>query len=194
MYVPKEYIIHDLQLIIELIRKYSFGTLIVDQEASHIPFNIHIDGNQLILEGHIAISNPLIQSDQKSVLCIFQGPHAYISTQHYERISVPTWDYIAIHCSGTLELLPVEDNFRIVEDLMKQTEYTAYEQWLTAPEKYRNGLNRGIRSFRIQVNKIEAAAKLSQDRSPKEVENLIQYFDKANKELSEWMRYFNTLL
>lgn len=194
MYIPKDYVIQDPQIIYDIVKKYSFGTLICDLQAAHLPFNIHQQEDHILLEGHLAISNPLVDSDQKNALCIFQGPHDYISTTHYERVSVPTWDYIAVHCYGTFELLSPDENIRIVEDLMKQTEYSAYLQWLGAPEQYKKGLQNGIRSFRIKVNKIEAAAKLSQNRSFTEKQNIIQHFETANPELADWMKYFNTLL
>ena len=42
----------------------------------------------------------------KQVLAIFSGPHAYISPQWYEATEVvPTWNYVAVHAYGRLELI-----------------------------------------------------------------------------------------
>lgn len=192
MYVPSPYRIHDVNVIHQILERYSFGTLICDLQASHLAFNIHRDEEGLFVEGHLAIHNPMVERDGQSSLCIFQGPHSYISTSLYERTSVPTWDYISIHAYGVFHLLPMEENRRVVEDLMKQQEHAAFEQWLSAPAKYQDGLQQGIRSFRIRFEKIEAAAKLSQDRSEKEINNIVQFLDDNNKELADWIRYFNS--
>jgi transcriptional regulator len=38
---------------------------------------------------------------EREVLCIFHGPHAYISPQWYvQQHTVPTWNYAAVHVYG----------------------------------------------------------------------------------------------
>lgn len=197
MYIPHYYQLHDFKVISRLLQENSFGILFSGNKVSHIPFNIHIDGEKILLEGHVAVNNPVIESDGKDCVCTFNGPHAYISTVLYEKtLSVPTWDYLAVNCYGKLKFLPVEDNIRIVEDLMQQTDVQALDKWHLLPEKYKNGLQMGIRAFRIEVERYEGIAKLSQNRAPSEIDNIIQHLcqseNSSERELAEWIRIFNT--
>ena len=47
---------------------------------------------------------------------IFHGPHAYVSPGWYEQPGVPTWNYIAVHCHGGIEL---EDNTAALENALE---------------------------------------------------------------------------
>lgn len=197
MYIPSYYQLHDFNVICRLLQENAFGILFCENKVSHIPFNIHVDGEKILLEGHVAVNNPVIESDGNDCVCTFQGPHAYISTTLYEKaLSVPTWDYLAVNCYGKLEFLPVEENIRIVEDLMRQTEIQALEKWVPLPEKYKNGLQMGIRAFKIEVERFEGISKLSQNRTPAEINNIIRHLSQSEnsleRELAEWIRIFNT--
>ncbi len=52
------------------------------------------------------------------VLAIFQGPHSYISPSWYEtNNAVPTWNYVAVHVYGELEI--VEDEQELIDSLQE---------------------------------------------------------------------------
>ncbi len=61
------------------------------------------------LYGHVARENPMVEAfNGKTVFkAVFSGPHAYISASLYDRpeVSVPTWDYTAVHVTGTVKAL-----------------------------------------------------------------------------------------
>ncbi len=77
--------------------------------AAHIPFTLSPDGSHL--EAHVLRSNPVwtaIENPQKARM-IVSGPDGYISPDWYEvPDQVPTWNYIAVHLTGTLHRLPSE--------------------------------------------------------------------------------------
>ena len=77
--------------------------------ATHLPLVVKDEGEHGLLEGHFARANPQWKSlDGQETLVVFNGPHSYVSpTLYVEELSVPTWNYIAIHAYGTLSL--VED-------------------------------------------------------------------------------------
>ena len=83
--------------IIEFMQKNAFATLVTQLNdkpwATHIPFVYQRNtAGEAILQGHIAKANPQWKSvaDQKQVLVIFQGPHAYISSSWYDHENVST--------------------------------------------------------------------------------------------------------
>ena len=71
-----------------------------------------------MIEGHFAKANRHWQAlAGHETLVVFSGPHSYVSPSLYtEELSVPTWNYIAIHAYGTMEL--IEDD-RAKDALLK---------------------------------------------------------------------------
>src|SRR5580692_8408242 len=114
MYTPSFNRVADRSLLIEGMRAWSFAILFGPDAngqsvATHLPLVVHDEGEHGTLEGHFAIANPHWRSlAGRETLVVFPGPHSYVSPSLYvEELSVPTWNYIAVHAYGTLEL--VED-------------------------------------------------------------------------------------
>lgn len=58
--------------------------------------------------GHMARANPQWRSfsEEREVLAIFHGPHAYVSPRYYVNgLNVPTWSYAVVHAYGTPRLI-----------------------------------------------------------------------------------------
>ncbi len=116
MYTPKFNQITDRNILIETMRANSFAILFgplgnaESQVATHLPLVVQEDGEHGLLEGHFAKANPHWRAlAGRETLVVFPGPHSYVSPSLYaERVSVPTWNYIAIHVYGTLELVEQE--------------------------------------------------------------------------------------
>lgn len=112
MYIPDQNRNENIEEVKEFLRQNAFGILIsqVDERpwATHIPLELEVDKNgKDILVGHIAKANPQSSAltENTEVLCIFNGPHAYISSSWYKEEGVPTWNYIAVHVYGKLKIL-----------------------------------------------------------------------------------------
>jgi transcriptional regulator len=84
MYIPKQFHQSDQDALVATIRTIKLGALVIfSQEkfiSSHIPFIVKEEGNDLMLEGHVARANELWQHAliENKALVIFQGAHAYI--------------------------------------------------------------------------------------------------------------------
>lgn len=111
--------------------------------------------------------------DDSRVLAIVAGPQAYVSPSWYASKAehgkvVPTWNYTAIHLTGTIK---VHDDpewvRRAVTDLTERHEQRRDEPWTVtdAPEKFIAGNLRAIVGLEMTVERVEAKAKLSQNRS-----------------------------
>jgi len=179
VYVPKHFKIEDPAWIREFLDAHAFGTLInvVDGEpfATHLPMLYAGEPAPLgRLRGHMARANPQWKAfGDAPVLAIFAGPHAYVSPTWYESDgpSVPTWNYTTVHVYGRPRI--VEDRAS-VEDLLRQL-VDREEAALPAPwsfdgldATYREHMIGQIVAFEIPVARIEAKAKLSQNRTPDE--------------------------
>jgi transcriptional regulator len=125
---------------------------------------------------HIARANPQWRTlvDDSPVLLICAGPQAYISPSWYAakyehgRV-VPTWNYSAVHLSGTVRVHHEPQwLYDAVDRLTAEHEHSRAEPWqpTDAPGPYIQGQLAGIVGLEITVQRVEAKAKLSQNRSP----------------------------
>jgi transcriptional regulator len=193
MYIPPYYELKDPKLICEIIQSNSFGLLVTDRQATHLAFTLETDAqHSMKLTGHMARNNPQALQLGTQALAIFQGPHGYISPKLYTRHnSVPTWNYVAVHCYGPTEVLPDHEHFSVVEELIQVHEPDYINRWKSLSSDYREGLSKGIVAFRMKVEKVEAKLKLSQDRSMEERERIIRHLrasgHSADQDLADWM-------
>ena len=176
MYTPKFNQISDRLLLIEAMRAYSFAILFGQQTgstaenssaATHLPLVVKDEGEHGVLEGHFARANPHWRSlAGQETLIVFNGPHSYVSPSLYaEPLSVPTWNYIAVHAYGTLSL--VEDDAgkdALLSGLIEANEPAYAEKWRQMPDGFRRTMLAGIVGFRIPIARIEGKFKLSQNR------------------------------
>jgi transcriptional regulator len=180
MYSPKFNQVTDRDLLIEAMRAYSFAILFSgqpesDQQATHLPLVVKDEGPHGVLEGHFARANRHWQFlAGRETLVVFPGPHSYVSPSLYvEDLSVPTWNYIAIHAYGTLELVEENDaKEALLTDLIQANDPAYSERWLSLPEGYRRTMLGNIMGFRIQIERIEGKFKISQNRNEQERENV----------------------
>lgn len=177
MYIPPFNQVSDRALLLEAMRAYSFAILFGPQSgpeapaplaATHLPLVVQDSGPHGVLEGHFARANGHWQAlAGHELLVVFPGPHAYVSPTLYEEpLSVPTWNYVAIHAYGVLT--PVEDEpgkEAILSGLMRTYEPAFRDKWLAMPAGYRRTMLAGIMGFRIPIARIEGKFKLSQNRS-----------------------------
>jgi transcriptional regulator len=184
MYSPKFNLVHDRGILLEAMRAYSFATLFgpasgersdASAVATHLPLVVKDEGAHGLLQGHFAKANPHWQTlAGRETLVVFAGPHSYVSPALYtEHLSVPTWNYIAVHAYGTLSLVDGDPGKEtLLADLIATHEPAYLEHWRALPEGFRRTLLAGIMGFRIPIARIEGKFKLSQNRSPQERRNV----------------------
>jgi transcriptional regulator len=208
MYTPIHNRESDRRKIVAFMREYPFATLITTRaekiSATHLPVLIDECDATLVLTAHLAKANTQwldFANDAQSVpdaLVIFQEPHAFISTRHYERpLSVPTWNYVAVHAYGMPRILPsLEQALAVVERTVAQFENTL-DQWNTLPHEFRVTKANGIVAFEMQVTRLDARFKLSQDRTALEqtriIETLTQSPVGVENAIGEMMRERRTI-
>jgi transcriptional regulator len=184
VYSPKFNQVADRAILLEAMHAYSFALLFGPQStsqfpapllATHLPLVVKDEGEHGLLEGHFARANRHWQAlAGRETLIVFSGPHSYVSpTLYTEPLSVPTWNYIAVHAYGTLEL--VEDDAgkeALLAGLIAATEPSFAAQWEAMPGGFRRTMLAGIVGFRIPIARIEGKFKISQNRAPEERANV----------------------
>ena len=176
MYSPPHFSFSDHEGMLSLARQHNFATIVSFDAsmpyASHVPLLVEVTQSEVVLSGHFASSNPhceLIGSGNH--LAIFHGPHTYISPTWYQDPGVPTWNYLAVHMSGSA--CTVDDPSElaeIVEALSNLHESPNATPW---KPRYAAAMLRAIRGFRIHVDRIEGKRKLSQNRSAADRQGVI---------------------
>ena len=174
----------ELRRVIEL---HPWGTLVSGTEeglvASHYAVLLDEDRDDLTVVGHVGKPDDAILGlGERELLVIVQGPHGYISPGWYgEGPSVPTWNFVSIHLSGTPEILEPEENLRVLDRLVARFESTLPQpRLLWEPpndEEYVRRLERGTVGFRLTPTKVVAKRKLSQNRPDGVVDTIISQLE-----------------
>ncbi|MEH7400071.1 FMN-binding negative transcriptional regulator [Gottfriedia acidiceleris] len=201
MYVPKEFKETDLNQLIAEMKKNSFGILLSNNdeakiEATHLPFIIREDKENLMIITHLAKPNPQWKTmNGKECLIIFPGPHAYVSASWYEeKNTVSTWNYTAIHAYGKVTTIENKDEMRQI--VLKTTDF--FEKRQSKPWKYEDHtdyvekLLSGIVCLKIEVTELIGKKKLSQNHSMERREKVITALQNeekySSKEIAELMK------
>lgn len=195
MYIPKLYKITDAEEIREFVQHNSFGTLVTTRKgrpiATHLPLQLLKDGEDYFITGHMAYGNPQWRTFEspEDVLVMFQGPHAYISSSWYEEENVPTWNYQAVHLYGEAQILDEEelkqDLTRLMETYEKHREDPVLWDKLS-PSVLEKEI-KGIVGFKIKVNEIQAAYKMSQNRNDTDYRNIVEQLQQEGNSASAQM-------
>ncbi len=202
MYIPKLNRLEDAKEIISFIDRFSFGLLLSRNDnrilGTHIPIISNCNPQNLKLYAHISVANNQWKHiEDQEVLIIFSEPHAYISTKNYNKQeTVPTWNYMAVHVYGKVKILLENDEIKdVIDQTITKYEIDYLEKWRNLSEEFRNKMLKGIVTFRIDILEIEGKAKLSQNKSYEEQENIIRNLKNNNstsdKLVAEYMQYFN---
>lgn len=190
MYIPDIYVNENRSEILRFIEENSFAILVNQSNskinATHIPLFIEkSDENQLILSGHISKLNPQSKNfaENGTVLAIFSGAHSYISSSWYDYEEVPTWNYLAVHVEGKIEILNEEQKLLHLENLVNKYEKNSEKPISTKSlSKETMSQANGILAFNIIVTKIEAVKKLSQNKSENNKKSIISHLEKSGDE------------
>lgn len=201
MYVPPHFAVADLDALHDAIERYSFAILISQSGgepfASHLPLLLDREsGPRGMILGHMARANPQWkEAAGQRVLAIFSGPHVYVSPRWYEAAAVvPTWNYVAVHAYGQLELLEDAADVAVLLDrTVERYEASQPEPWrLNEPAEFVERLRRQIVGFRIPIERLEGKWKLNQnhpeERRRKVIATLERRGDENSSEIARLMR------
>jgi transcriptional regulator len=175
MYVP-EFNAVDEATARQMVAAYGAGELVTVGPSGYplatlLPVMWHDD----IVIAHMARANEHWRTiaTGSPALLVCGGPQAYISPAWYAAKAehgkvVPTWNYSSVHLSGTVTVIDDAEWVRgAVTALTETHESPRPEPWAVsdAPASYIDGMLRAIVGLELRVEKMEAKAKLSQNRS-----------------------------
>ncbi len=189
MYQPAHFTVEDLTDIQEFVQVVGTADFVTVDESGQPVSTLmpcvwrNDDTANGTLVMHIARANKQWEHISNGVraLAIVHGPQAYISPSNYAAKAehgkvVPTWNYTSVHLSGTVEISHDTDYLRgIVRELTDKYETQRNEPWSIddAPDVYMNAQLKGIVAVTLTIDRIEAKAKLNQNRSQEDQDGVI---------------------
>jgi transcriptional regulator len=186
MYLPTAFRNDDQKLLLDLMRRHPFATLIgvADgaPEIAHIP--ILAKDEPLRLHGHVARQNPIARLIEAGapLTAVFHGPHAYISPRYYRTApNVPTWNYVVVHASGRPRLIDAMPHLREVVDFFEKGAWTV-------DEAHGARLAPAVVAFEIAVERLEGKLKLNQNRNPEDWAAIVERFERTEPEMVALMK------
>jgi transcriptional regulator len=141
-----------------------------------------------VVLAHMARANPHWQAiaEGAPALLVCAAPQAYVSPSWYPSKAehgrvVPTWNYSSVHLRGVAHVHDdVEWLRRHVTALTNHHEDDRAHPWhvTDAPGDFVNEQLRGIIGISVQIERVEAKAKLSQNRSLEDRDGVIEGLDR----------------
>jgi transcriptional regulator len=177
LYPPKHHQESHTDLIKEVAAQYPLATIVSAHGElpyiTHAPLIFH--GDKLV--GHIDASNPHVGllKNNHPITLVFQGPQTYISPKIYTTTQLPTWNYIIAHAKGTVREINAAQ--MIKQSMVSMTSYlegTDEPFVLDIKDPRLDRLIPYVHCFEIEITHWEGKFKLSQDKSPQDIENAKQ--------------------
>jgi len=187
MYVPGHFAMDDAA-VQELLTHHGAGDLVTATDqglvSTLLPFvQDPTVGSHGALLGHFARNNPHWQlTPIGEAMVILRGPDAYITPNWYASKSehgrvVPTWNYVTAHVYGELVIHDdVEWLGGLVRRLTEKHEAGEARPWSPedAPPAFVAGQLRAIVGVELRISRIEAKAKLSQNRPAADIDGVVE--------------------
>lgn len=178
MYIPPHFQETDKDEITAIIENAPLACIVAQTSqglvANHLPLLAAADGT---LIGHVALANAMhdLIPDGQEVLVIFRGNDAYVSPNFYPSKAehhrhVPTWNYQVVHAHGLIRFQHDAQSKRAAVGLLtrlheRRVNGTSAWRMADAPADYMAQMLDGIVAFRIDVTRVLAKSKLSQNRA-----------------------------
>lgn len=199
MYIPGSFAEEDLPTLHAFIDAHPLATVVTASTrsglfATHLPLFLDRTGGPMgTLIGHISRANPhreqLLRA-KMDALVIFSGPDAYITPDWYPtRLEtgrgVPTWNYIAVHAYGSVQLRD-DSQFlhRHLEALTARHETPLERPWhiTDAPDDYIAQQMKAIVAIEVTIARLEGKWKMSQNRADADIDGVIRGLNASGTE------------
>jgi transcriptional regulator len=191
MYIPKLYREEDRKTILQFLKQNNFPALVTYDGkrlvATHAPVEVVEDENGgLTIYSHMSRANPQWKTfGAQEILLIFQGAHTYISPRWYNHVNVPTWNYTIIHVYGKVREIKGDELYSLFSRLVKNHEAQTSYRLETLPPDFVQKEIKGVFGFAVDVTRVDAGYKLSQNRNDEDHENIIRELNKRADEYSK---------
>ncbi|MBD0695406.1 FMN-binding negative transcriptional regulator [Streptomyces sp. CBMA123] len=208
MFTPKLYQVDGDDWPLRVVERHPLAVLTSNghptPNATHIPVIVPPDttvGSPLLgmrLWTHMTRANPhfrqLVADGGGPAKLVFHGPDGYVTPTLYSAPMVsPTWNYVAVHLEGTVELAGDDETLTIVHTTAQTLEDRFGDKMPLAPSlEYHRQIVGAVGGIHFTVTKVEAMFKLSQEKDAEVRQRVIDRFADSgsglHREVADTMR------
>lgn len=155
--------------------------------ATHIPVLIEENDGKIFLIAHVMRKqlHTIAFENNANVLAIFSAAHSYVSaTNYHQQNTASTWNYQAVHASGTINFLGEEALLNLLVKLTEKFENNSNSAALVQKmdKQYVLDNMQAIVAFKIEVTNIEHVFKLSQNKDAATREKIIESLEQKDND------------
>jgi len=189
MYLPPHFEEEDSREIRRIVENFPWAICVASAAGELIVNHLPVIWEDDILIGHIARANSLheVLEDGARTVFVFRAEDTYVSPNWYPtkpvtHRHVPTWNYQVVHLHGKI-FFDHSDKAKTatVGKLTKLHErrVSGDKAWKMsdAPKDYMKTMLDNIVAFRVEIEKIQAKSKLSQNREQADFENVARMME-----------------
>ncbi len=188
MYKIPDFTETDLEKIFAFIEENALATLIgVGNDfpvATHLPLELINEGDKLFLTGHLMrkTDHHIAFEKNENILVIFNSPPAYISAAWSDKpATASTVNYMAVHIKGKISFTNDAGTLSalksVTDKYVGENNTASFDK---IPEDYIKNLLKAIVGFKIEVVKMDATFKLSQNKTLAEQQSIIKHLEERN--------------
>lgn len=182
VFLPRHFTEDDRHAAGAMARSAGFGHLTVAGPdgllSTPVPFLI--DDDATLVRAHLARPNPVLAVAPVDALLVVPLSDAYVSPSWYPSKAehgkvVPTWNYEVVHLHGRLVTHDSAWTLQLVRDLTDHHEAEMASPWSVAdaPASYVDGLLNAIVGISLEVTRVDAKRKLSQNKPSGDLDGAI---------------------
>lgn len=164
--------------LVRLVTAHPWATLVSATDdglvVSHVPV---LADPPLTLLGHLPAADARQHRvGEADAVVVVAGPHGYVSAGWYAGgPSVSTWNYVVAHFHGRLAPLGPDETFTVLARTQDHFESVRPEpHTIDRVEDYARRIAPGVVGFRLVPSRVQAKAKLSQDKPVADVEGVLR--------------------
>ncbi|GEL45256.1 transcriptional regulator [Cellulomonas hominis] len=149
------------------------------RDARGLPDRFTAPSAPLHVLGHLGRPDELLHEldGTREHLLVVAGPSGYVSPGWYGYApALPTWNYVAVHLYGTVELLDPEESYAVLGATVDRYEDPMPDP-VRMPDGYARQVAPGAVGFRMRVTRWQGKAKLSQDKPRAVAERVVAALD-----------------
>ena len=188
------YLMTDPEQVKHLVRNNPWATFVSATSnglvASHYPVLLDESATDITVLSHFGRpDDELHELGQHQLLVIIQGPHDYVSPSWYAPGElIPTWNHVTAHLYGTPVLLDEDENYSVLCQLTDHFERSQpHGRNLLDDEVATRRAARGTAGLRLRIDRFDARAKLSQNKTAQIRSNITSHLAGHNPALAAEM-------
>lgn len=191
MYQLPPYQVDDPEKVVQFMHSHPFALMAINgpewPAVTRLPLLISERKEKLFLRGHLMkkTDHHLALEQTLKALFVFTGPGSYVSASWYQNPAVgSTWNYTSVHAQTSIRFLSDAELATLLEETTTFFENNPQSpaSFQHLPQAYVQQHMKAIVGFEAEVMNLSHVFKLSQEKDPETIQNIVQQLEKGSDE------------